>query len=77
MPLLKNLINNLGYVTLIAFIISNFSIFKKMLHKDELGKADLVMLSILFSIFGIMGTYSGIEINGAIMGALWGPVAFL
>lgn len=66
MPLLRNLINNLGYVTLIAFIISNISIFKKMIHKDEFGKGDLIILSIIFSIFGIMGTYSGTEISGAI-----------
>jgi len=66
MPLLKNLINNLGYVTLIAFIISNLSIFKKMIHKDEFSKGDLIILSLIFSIFGIMGTYSGTEIHGAI-----------
>ncbi len=66
MPILRNLINNLGYVTLIAFIISNISIFKKMIYKDAFGKGDLIILSLIFSIFGIMGTYSGMEINGAI-----------
>lgn len=66
MPLVRNLINNLGYVTLIAFIISNISIFKNMIHKDEFGKGDVLILSLIFSIFGIMGTYSGTEINGAI-----------
>ena len=66
MLLFKNLINNLGYVTLIAFIISNISVFKKMIHKDEFEKGDLVILSLIFSIFGIVGTYSGTEIYGAI-----------
>ena len=78
MPLLKGLINNLGYVTLIAFIISNVSVFKRMIHKDEFGKGDLVILSIIFSIFGIMGTYIGTEVHGAIantriIGIMAGP----
>lgn len=87
MPLLRNLINNLGYVTLIAFIISNIGIFKKMIHKDEFGKGDLIILSLIFSVFGIMGTYSGTEIHGAIAntriigvmagGLLGGPVVGL
>ena len=66
MPLLRNLINNLGYVTLIAFIISNISIFKRVIHKDEFSKGDIAALSFIFSVFGIMGTYSGTEIHGAI-----------
>ena len=66
MPLLRNLINNLGYVTLIAFIISNISVFKRVIHKDEFSKGDIAALSFIFSVFGIMGTYSGTEIHGAI-----------
>lgn len=66
MSLLKSLINNIGYVSLIAVIISNLSVFKKMIYKDEFGKGDLVVLSMIFSIFGIMGTYIGTEVHGAI-----------
>lgn len=54
-----------------------------MIHKDELGKRELIILALIFSIFGIMGTYSGTEIQGAIAntriigvmagGLLYGP----
>lgn len=66
MNLLKNLINNLSYVTLIAFIISNLSVFKRIIHKDEFGKFELGILSIIFGIFGIIGTYTGTDVYGAI-----------
>ncbi len=66
MNLLINLINNLGYVFTIAFIISNLSVFKKIIQKDEFRRFDLIVLSITFAIFGIIGTYSGTYVNGAI-----------
>ena len=64
--LLKNLINNLSYVIIIAFIISNLSVFKNIIQKDEFGKFELIILSLTFAIFGIIGTYSGTDVNGAI-----------
>jgi two-component system LytT family sensor kinase len=66
MDLLNNLINNLSYVIIIAFIISNLSVFKKIIQKDEFRRFDLMVLSITFAIFGIIGTYSGTDVNGAI-----------
>jgi two-component system LytT family sensor kinase len=66
MDLLNNLINNLSYVIIIAFIISNLSVFKKIIQKDEFRRFDLIVLSITFAIFGIIGTYSGTDVNGAI-----------
>lgn len=64
--LLIKLINNLGYVVLIAFVISNLKVFKRILHKDEYRWSDLVILTMTFAIFGIIGTYSGTDVNGAI-----------
>lgn len=64
--LLNNLINNLGYLIFLAFIISNLSIFKNIIQKNEFQKFDLIILSITFAIFGIVGTYSGVDVNGAI-----------
>ncbi|WP_392486279.1 LytS/YhcK type 5TM receptor domain-containing protein [Haloimpatiens sp. FM7315] len=64
--LLKNLVNNLGYIIVIAFIVTNVRSFKKILQKDAFNKVDLVILSIIFGGFGILGTYVGTEINGAI-----------
>lgn len=66
MDLFKNLINNLSYVILIAFIISNLSVFKKIIQKDEFRRLDLIILSLTFAVFGIIGTYSGTNVQGAI-----------
>lgn len=64
--LLKSLINNFGYVVVMAFFISNLPIFKNILQKEEYRKKDLIILSAIFGCFGIIGTYTGSEINGAV-----------
>lgn len=64
--LIKNLINNLGYFILIAFILSQSQSLKKIIIKDKFNKKDLVILSMIFGGFGIFGTYIGTEIDGAI-----------
>lgn len=63
---LKNLVNNLCYVIVVAFIISNLSVFKKIIQKDEFRRLDLVILSLTFAVFGIIGTYTGTDVYGAI-----------
>lgn len=82
--LLKSLTNNLGYVILIAFIVSNLSTFRKTMQKDKFNRRELIILSLIFGAFGILGTYAGTEINGAVAntrligvmagGILCGPV---
>ncbi|WP_028828542.1 sensor histidine kinase [Proteocatella sphenisci] len=64
--LLRSLSNNLGYILLIAFLVSNINVFKTLIQKDELRKKNLILLSLIFGAFGILGTYTGTEINGAI-----------
>ncbi|WMJ80491.1 sensor histidine kinase [Clostridium sp. MB40-C1] len=64
--ILKNLINNLGYIWFIAFIISQSRSFKKIIQKDKFTNKDLLILSVIFGCFGILGTYVGTEVNGAI-----------
>lgn len=64
--ILKSLVNNLGYILFIAFVISQLGSFKSIIQKDILKKEDLLILSIIFGCFGILGTYVGTNINGAI-----------
>ncbi|MGH4120488.1 LytS/YhcK type 5TM receptor domain-containing protein [Clostridium sp.] len=81
--LLRNLTNNLGYVILIAFFVSKIGGFKNIVQKDKFRKRELIMLSIIFGAFGILGTYTGTDVNGAIAntriigvmagGILYGP----
>lgn len=82
--LLQNLANNLGYIFLIAFFVSNFPIFRKMFQKHKFSVKEVAILSLIFGGFGILGTYVGVEIHGAIAntrligvmsgGILYGPV---
>ncbi|MGH4123294.1 MAG: LytS/YhcK type 5TM receptor domain-containing protein [Clostridium sp.] len=64
--LIRSLTNNLGYVILIAFFVSRIGSFKNIVQRDKFKKRDLIMLSIIFGSFGILGTYTGTLVNGAI-----------
>jgi len=64
--LLRSLTNNLGYVILIAFFVSRIGSFKKIVQKDKFKKRDLLILSMIFGTFGILGTYTGTDVNGAV-----------
>lgn len=64
--LFKSLLNNLGFVTIISLLLSKIKAFKKIIAKDNFNKIDLIVLSIVFGALGILGTYLGIDINGAI-----------
>ncbi len=54
---LNNLINNLGYVVVIAFVIFNISGFRKIIQKTEFKKFDLLILSFIFSVFGTFSRF--------------------
>lgn len=66
MILLQNLTNNLGYVVLLAFWLSRLSIFKKIMLKEKFVLREKLILALIFGAFGILGTYIGTEIQGAI-----------
>ncbi|XMB85181.1 sensor histidine kinase [Mycoplasmatota bacterium WC44] len=64
--LLNSLFSKLGIIVLAAFILSRLKIFKYYILKEKLSKTDKVIFSVVFGIVGILGTYSGIPIQGAI-----------
>lgn len=64
--LLQPLINNLGYIIVIVFIVTRMSSFKKIVRRSNYRKLDLILLAMIFGVFGIFGTYVGMEVNGAI-----------
>lgn len=82
--LLKNLGNRVGIILILALILSRTGIFKKLILKQKIESKDKVILSIIFGLFGIIGTYTGIETRGAIVnsrvigifvgGLLGGPI---
>ncbi|MCT4584904.1 MAG: histidine kinase [Peptostreptococcaceae bacterium] len=66
MGLLRHLINNLGYLIVISFLISRLRSFKKIIGRDNFDKKDFFYLGVIFGIMGIIGTYVGIDVKGAI-----------
>lgn len=66
MDVFRNLLSNLIYVIIIAFIVTNLPMFKKIIQKNEFKRSDQVILSMIFAVFGIIGTYSGTDVFGAI-----------
>lgn len=64
--LLKNLASRVGIILLLALFLSKTGIFKKLVLKQNIDNKDKILLSIIFGFFGIIGTYTGIQTQGAI-----------
>jgi two-component system sensor histidine kinase LytS len=85
--LLMNLANKFGTLFMFAFIVSNLKPAREFIYRKPVSVKDKVLLSIVFGIFGIIGTYFSVEFNGALIntriigvatgGLLGGPVVGL
>lgn len=64
--LLMDLFNKLGIIVIGAFILSKTSFFKKYVIKDKISVKAKIIFSIIFGLVGILGTYTGTPVNGAI-----------
>ncbi|WIV11953.1 sensor histidine kinase [Proteiniborus sp. MB09-C3] len=64
--LLKNLVDRVGIILVLALFLSKIGLFRKLVSKQNINKKDKIYLSIIFGVFGIVGTYTGIPIQGAI-----------
>ncbi len=67
--LLENLSNRVGIILVLAVILSKIGLFKKFVSKQNINLKDKIFLAFLFGGFGIIGTYTGIHIQGAILNA--------
>lgn len=63
---LENLINRVGLILILAFLLSRFGMFRKLVSKKTIKLEDKLLLAFIFGLFGIIGTYTGIHIQGAI-----------
>ncbi|MTI67071.1 MAG: sensor histidine kinase [Firmicutes bacterium] len=64
--ILLNLVNKIGIIAILAFMLSKVRLFRHLLAKDNISYKDKIFLSIFFGLFGIMGTYLGTWIQGAL-----------
>lgn len=63
---LRNLLSNMSIIILIAYSLSKISIFKNLVTgKNNLLLTKVIMMFI-FALIGILATYTGIRVNGAI-----------
>ena len=85
--ILKTLVNQAGLVAILAFAISQSRTVKRILTRKRKRKRELAVIVILFGGLGIVGTYMGVPVHGAIAnsrvvgvfvaGLIGGPLAGL
>ncbi len=54
---------------LLAFFMSKIGLFRRLVSKKNITIKDKILLSIIFGVYGIIGTYTGIPIKGALANA--------
>ena len=64
--ILSNIVVNIAILMIIGFVLPRFSLFRKTVFEHDKKWSDIVILSLIFGGIGILSTYTGIRINGAI-----------
>lgn len=64
--ILGSLINSISIIAILSFILSKVSVVRQLISKKESNYIDKFIFSIFFGILGIVGTYSGIPVDGAL-----------
>ena len=67
MQILLGLGNRFGNLFIFAFILTKVKAFRRIVAKEQLTTEDKLILSVVFGIFGIVGTYFSFEYNGALI----------
>lgn len=63
LQLLESLTSRSGIIIILAFLLSKTKIFKRLVTKKDITLIDKIFMAMLFGLFGIIGTYSGIKID--------------
>jgi two-component system sensor histidine kinase LytS len=64
--MLVDLIYRVGFMIMLALIFSRARAFRNIFSKEAQTQKDKVVMAIFFGCLSIVGTYTGIEVNGAI-----------
>lgn len=67
--LLEDLVNQVGSIVLVAVLLSRFPFFRRLVTRDRIQFRYLLLLAVFFGLFGILKTYSGIPVKGALANA--------
>ncbi|WP_078382611.1 sensor histidine kinase [Sutcliffiella halmapala] len=61
--LLITMVERLGVIVTIAFILTRLTFFRGMVYQDELNRRQKLIAIVFFGFFGIIGTYTGLSIS--------------
>ncbi|WP_130807557.1 LytS/YhcK type 5TM receptor domain-containing protein [Senegalia massiliensis] len=64
--ILGSLINSISIIAILSFILSKVSVVRQLISKRKSNYIDKIIFSIFFGILGIVGTYSGMPVDGAL-----------
>lgn len=64
---LKNLASRVGIILVLALFLTKVGLFRNLVSKRNIDIKDRIFLSIIFGVIGIVGTYTGIPLQGAIV----------
>lgn len=62
----SNIIVNIAILMIIGYVLPKTSFFKRTVFEHQKSIMEKVLLGVLFGSIGILATYTGIRINGAI-----------
>jgi two-component system sensor histidine kinase LytS len=61
--LLLAMLERLGIIVAVAFIMTRFKFIRHLIDRRELSRKHKISVIIVFGLFGILGTYSGLTVN--------------
>ncbi|MFS0636508.1 sensor histidine kinase [Mesobacillus foraminis] len=61
--LLITMVERLGIIVTIAFILTRFQFFRDMIYQEKLSKRQQFTAIVFFGFFGIIGTYTGLSLD--------------
>jgi two-component system sensor histidine kinase LytS len=61
--LLLTMLERLGIIVTIAYILTRFRFFRDMIYQEKLGRRQQYTAILFFGFFGIIGTYSGVTLS--------------
>lgn len=63
---LSNIINDMGFLIFIAYLLSRHRLFKQLATKQRSSAVEKVAMALIFGGMGIVATYSGTPVGGAV-----------
>ncbi len=63
LDLLVIMLERVGMIVAVAFILTRLQFFKNLVHRDKLNRKQEITAILFFGFFGIVGTYFGVALN--------------